>query len=371
MMLDQLSSYFLILGSAILSYTMTVITIPPIVKVAELKHLFDEPDHRKHHIKRTPTLGGIAIFFSTVFSYFIFLDYYKLSNIKFLIPSLFVLFFLGLKDDILILTPLKKLLSQLIAAFLVVYLGGVRITSFYGLFGIQTLPEIISIVFTILTIVALVNSYNLIDGSDGLAGLLGILSAVYFGSWFFVTNNISMALMAFSLTGSLIGFLIYNWSPAKIFMGDTGAMIVGFIVSILVIQFIEWNKEIEASKSILINKDYWIYASPSVAVAAISLPALDMVRVFMLRIMNRKSPFSADRSHLHHILIDLGFSHKRLAITLFAWNLVILITAIFMRNMRSSFLLLIVLCMVYAPSIILYRKSISKKIFSLKHITLD
>lgn len=342
--------------AALLSGLVSFISIPVIIRVAELKHLFDEPDHRKKHLKRTPTLGGMAIFLGLILSYMFFLDFNGLSNIKFVVPALLVIFFAGIKDDILILTPMKKLLAQFLAAFLIVYLGDVRINSFYGLFGLQEISPLFAVVFTIIAIIAIINSYNLIDGVDGLAGSLGLLSSVVYGIWFYKTGYLPMMILSFSLAGAIVGFLFFNWSPAKIFMGDTGAMIIGFVMSILSIQFIEWNK----ARSI--PAEFWVYASPSVAIAVISIPIMDMIRVFVVRLSNRHSPFKADRNHLHHILTDLKMSHKQIVSILFIWNLLLIGIASSLKSSKSSVLLLVIIALVYIPSFFLasHRKRISK-----------
>ncbi len=329
----------------ILSIFLSWVMIPVIIRVAELKHLFDEPDDRKKHIRRTPTLGGVAIFTGVIISYSIFKDFHDLLDVKYLVPSLIIIFLAGIKDDILVLTPLKKLMAQFVAAFLIVVLGQIKINSFYGLFGIQEIPYLFSVIFTIFAIVAVINCYNLIDGVDGLAGSLGILAALSFGTWFYLTSHWSMAFLSFSLVGSLIGFLIFNWQPAKIFMGDTGAMLIGFVVAVLSIHFIELNK----AKSI--SDQFWIHASPSVAIAIMGIPVFDMLKVFIHRLIQKKSPFKPDRNHLHHIFVDLGFSHKLTSITMVTWNLLVIGVAYYLKHEKSSVLLIYLIGLIFIPSL--------------------
>jgi len=338
------SSVF-VLAAFFISFLITYVMIPVIIRVAELKHLFDEPDDRKQHKAKTPTLGGMAIFAGLILSFTIFKDVQSLTDVKYLVPALTILFFAGIKDDILVLTPMKKLLAQFMSAFLIVVLGHIKINSFYGLFGIQEIPYWFSIVFTVIAIVAIINCYNLIDGVDGLAGSLGLLSSTSFGLWFYLNGHWSLVYLSFALSGSLLGFLMFNWQPAKIFMGDTGAMLIGFILAVQSIHFIEFNK----ARSIV--DEYWIHASPSVAIAVMAIPIFDMVRVFILRLAQKKSPFSADRNHLHHILIDLGFSHRQTVVILMFWSWLVILLAIIMRDAKSSFLLLLLISLVYLPSL--------------------
>lgn len=348
--------YLLTILSVIIAFGFAFFCIPAIIKIAELKNLFDETDLMTQ-VRTTPTLGGIAIFFGLIISFSFFKDYLNLSDVKYLVPTLIFIFFTGVKDDILILTPLKKLISQFICAFTVVIFGGLRINSFYGILGIQELPVLFSIVFTIFLIIGIINCYNLIDGSDGLAASLGLLSSVSFGLWFLLTENWTLSFLSFSLTGSLIGFLYYNWQPAKIFMGDTGAMLIGFVISILAIQFTELNKlqEVYHLQTATTGK-YWIYASASVAVSVIAIPLFDMIRVFVIRLLEKRSPFKSDRNHIHHILKDLGFSHRKIAVTLFLWNLFIIIVCVYLKNMKSSLMLVMVFLMTFIPTVYLDRQ---------------
>ncbi|AZZ36579.1 undecaprenyl/decaprenyl-phosphate alpha-N-acetylglucosaminyl 1-phosphate transferase [Bdellovibrio sp. qaytius] len=333
-----------------LAFAIAVIAIPAVIRVAELKHLFDEPDdHRKTHVKKTPTLGGIAIFAGLIISFCLLKDFQNLIDVKYLVPALTIIFFAGVKDDILVLTPLKKLLAQFVCAFLIVFLGNIKINSFYGMFGLQEMPGWVAVVFTMLAIITIINCYNLIDGADGLAGSQGLVSALAFGVWFVQTEHWSLAFLSFALAGSLFGFLFFNWQPAKIFMGDTGAMVIGFVLSVLAIHFIELNK------ALTIAPQYWVHASTSVAIGVMAIPIFDMLRVFALRIMKRQKPFHPDRTHLHHLLIDLGFSHRKLSTVLFVWSLTVILVCSALRDYKSSTLLFILIGIVFIPSMILLK----------------
>lgn len=334
----------LVLLALLISFLITWAVIPVVIRVAELKHLFDEPDQdRKKHIRKTPTLGGIAIFAGLIIAFSTLRDFQNLIDVKYLIPALIIIFFAGIKDDILVLTPLKKLLAQFVSAFLIVVLGNIKINSFYGMLGIQEIPYLFSVIFTIMAIIAIINCYNLIDGVDGLAGSLGCMAAFTFGIWFYLTGHWSMTLLSFSLAGSLLGFLIYNWQPAKIFMGDTGAMLVGFILAVLAIHFIELNKNMDVSNV------YWIHASPSVAMGIMAIPIFDMLRVFFLRVVRKGSPFQSDRKHLHHLILDAGYSHRTVSIILLLWNLSIAVLCFTLKDIKSSYMLLLILAAVLLP----------------------
>ena len=228
----------LLIGSVI-AFLITYSAIPIIIRVAEAKHLFDVPDDdRKLHKTPIPSLGGIGIFAGFILGFLIAVPAGAIE-VQYFAAAFLVIFFLGLKDDIVVLTPLKKFLGQLLAAFIIVYKGGILIDGMFGFMGFEKMPFILSLAFTYLTIIVITNSFNLIDGVDGLAGSLGLFTSAAFGIYFFMADQPFYAMMSFAMTGSLAGFLIFNSSPAKIFMGDTGSLLLGIINSILVIKFIQ------------------------------------------------------------------------------------------------------------------------------------
>ncbi|HZE85812.1 MAG TPA: MraY family glycosyltransferase, partial [Puia sp.] len=229
---------FDVLLSIAISFTVTFLAIPAIINVAEMKKLFDMPDERKiHHTPITP-LGGLGIFAGFAFGCLLTLHFGQSVDLQYFMAASLVIFFLGLKDDILVISPVKKFIGQVLAAFIIIYYGGIQIRSMHGFLGISQLPEMFSLLLTYFAVIVVINSFNLIDGVDGLAGSLGLLSTVIFGVYFLAVNMLPYSVIAFSLAGSLLAFLIFNFQPAKIFMGDTGSLLVGTINAILVIKFI-------------------------------------------------------------------------------------------------------------------------------------
>lgn len=302
------------------AFAITFLAIPVIIKVAKIKHLFDFPDERKIHVSKIPTLGGIGIFLGFLFAMTFWTKFIQCEHLQYLTASLIIISFLGIKDDLVGLSAFKKSVGQILAALIVVVWGDLRVEYMYNIFGIHELPYIISILFTALTIIVIVNAYNLIDGIDGLAACLGIVASVSFGILFFMTgSNYQQSILAFSLAGGLLGFLRFNISPAKIFMGDTGSMVVGFILSFLAIEFLE-------IKNFQGNNWLYINSAPLVSMSLIFLPLYDLVRVFSIRLWHKRSPFKADQNHLHHMLLKLGFSHlySTSILSLFALLLVVL-----------------------------------------------
>lgn len=299
---------FNIICTLIISFLITFFAIPVIIQVAKEKKLFDEPGERKVHKSVIPTLGGLGIFAGVIISLLLFTPPAFASEMRYFSAALVVIFFLGMKDDILVLSVSKKFTGQLLAAGIIVKFGGISIENMHGFMGIDTLPEAGALILSVFTIIVITNSFNLVDGIDGLAGSLGLLSSTILGLYFFMNGLTGFSVMAFALAGSLIGFLFFNFSPAKIFMGDTGSLLIGLINSILVIKFINFS----AQPGIFMPMD----ASPAVGFAIVMLPLIDTLQVFTIRILEGKSPFRPDRNHIHHSLLDLGFTHKQISFSM-------------------------------------------------------
>lgn len=297
-----------ILLSSSIAFLIVFLAIPIIIRVAQERKLYDIPDERKIHKDLIASLGGVGMFAGFIIAFFIGQPHNLIPfEFQYIAASATVIFFVGLKDDILVISPWKKFAGQLLASFIVIYLGGLQIHSMNGFLGVQKMPYLFSMALTYFTVLVIINSFNLIDGVDGLAGSLGLVTSAIFGVYFYLENNITYAILAFSLAGSIAGFLIYNRPPAKIFMGDTGAMLIGLINAVLVVKFID-----TASSPYAINA---IAASPAVGFAILMVPLFDTLRVFGLRIINRRSPFSPDKNHIHHLLLDRGW--RPASVTLF------------------------------------------------------
>jgi UDP-N-acetylmuramyl pentapeptide phosphotransferase/UDP-N-acetylglucosamine-1-phosphate transferase len=216
----------------------------------------------------------------------------------------------------------------------------------YGLFGFEQVPEAFGLALSYLTIIVVINSFNLIDGVDGLAASLGIVTMLIFGTYFFIIHQEAYALLAFSLAGSLVAFMIFNHHPAKIFMGDSGSLMIGLVNSILVIKFIN------VANAPLVTIP--VQSAVAVGFAVLIVPLLDTLRVFSIRIINGQSPFTPDRNHVHHLLLDRGLSHAAVTFTCVGINLGFILLAWFGRSLGPSYLLLIMLVISFAGLSLLY-----------------
>ncbi|HET9056550.1 MAG TPA: MraY family glycosyltransferase [Chitinophagaceae bacterium] len=314
-----------------IAFIVTFYAIPVIIRVSDIKKLHDKPDERKVHTYPVPFLGGVGIYAGFLLAILISSPE-QTSELQYYIAASLVIFFLGLKDDVLVLSPFKKFLGQLLAAFIIIYKGGIQIMSMHGFMGFDQLPEFFGLVLSYFTVIVVINSFNLIDGVDGLAGTLGMFTSAVFGVYFLSMHQITLAVMGLSLSGALAAFLIFNYSPAKIFMGDTGAMLIGLINAILVIKFINTANNTDG--------DGPLTTAPAIGFAILMVPLFDTLRVFSIRILNRRSPFTPDRNHIHHLLLDRGMSHKMITFTIVLANIIFALIAYTFREIGNTWLIL-------------------------------
>lgn len=314
------------------SFIVVLYSTPALIKVAVLKRLIDAPsEERKIHKRSIPTIGGIIIYAGTLFAYALWYNiedriYYdkifqSVTEFKLIIATSLILFFVGVKDDIVGTAPVKKLFAHIVVALILVLMGDIRITGLHGIFGVYDIPYWGSVFLSIFTYVVVVNAFNLIDGVDGLAAGVGFLTCVSFGTWFIFANEFPYAALSFALAGSLLGFLIFNFSPAKIFMGDSGSLVIGMFVCVLAIKLIEYPiQQLDL---------FWVHVSkPVFAISALAYPLMDTLRVFIIRAVKGQSPFNADRNHIHHKLLDCKFGHAKTVSIIYLFSIFTIGTSI-------------------------------------------
>ncbi len=325
-----------ILPLFITAFALSYLLIPHIIKVAHYKGLYKPPEDRDAHKEETPRLGGIAIFSGLTFALLLWTPNQSFSHFQALLSAFLILFLVGVRDDIKAILPGKKLLGQLLAAAIVVFKGNVFFKSFHGVLGIEQIPLWVSYVFSIFTIILLINAFNLIDGINGLAGSVATLFSISIGIWLYLAGAEIEFLLAFALAGATLGFLVYNFR-SKIFMGDTGSMLLGLVSAVLLIRFLEWNETLPKGNPL------HIAPAPAVAVGLLILPLFDTLRVFVLRILRGKSPLQADRTHLHHLLLDLGLNHLQATAVLILANIGIIVLCYYFQKLKSGSLILLIL----------------------------
>lgn len=324
------------------SFVIAVFAIPSIIHVAHLRNILNVPNHRDNHSLLIPRLGGLAIFagfFSSITLFGV-----ASPSLQKILAGCILLFFIGMKDDVVPISAFKKFFVQVLATGIVVFLGDVRISSFHGFLGIYDLPDGVSYAFSFLTIIGITNAVNLIDGLDGLAGSITLVIAFVFGLGFYVLNDLAFTFLAVCLMGAVIGFLRYNIYKAIIFMGDTGSLTSGFLVAVMAIEFLQLNK---------------FQSSPSLAVATLIVPLFDTVRVFAWRILKGKSPFSPDKNHIHHILGRAGLTQLQIVGLLLAFNFSLVVLVFFLRRFGDNVLIPVLLLLLAGVASVL--EVLSKK----------
>ncbi len=329
------------LGFAFISFLVSFLLFPVVIKVFKRLNWYDQPGTHKIHVATTPSMGGIPILIGAILTLLMALPLQQWVNMKYFFISVVLMFLIGLRDDVLALTPRQKLFSQFLPVFVIVFLDNLLLVSFYeiGSGGPFSLP--VSYFVSLFTVVIISNAYNLIDGIDGLAGTIGILVLLFFGSWFYAADQNFLSLIAFCFAGALISFLFFNWQPSSIFMGDTGALTIGLILSYFAIRFINHNA------ALAIDHPARFSASISTAVCALIIPIFDTLRVIIIRLSKLQSPFHADRNHIHHKFLGMGMSHARAVIWIGGINASFILLAIALKDQSDLVLLpvIAVLCL--------------------------
>ena len=315
-----------IVFSLITAFLITYVAIPKVIFFAEKLRLLDEAGIRASHKGSVPIFGGIAIFTGIIFSLLFWAD---IENIQYLLVSILIIFFVGVIDDLLVLSPFKKIVGQIIATLIIIFFHDMQIDSMHGVLGIsETLSPWVSIPFTIFVVIVITNGFNLIDGVDGLAAGIGVISSFSFGVIALLMGQSDIAIVAFTLMGALLAFLKYNFYPAKIFMGDTGSLVVGMILSILSINIIRHGLVTETIK--LPNK------GPLLAIVILAIPLFDSLRVFVARIMKGRHPLSPGRGHIHHALLNLGFGHNKTSFILYLFAISMIVSSYFLLDLNLN-----------------------------------
>ncbi|GAB3647931.1 hypothetical protein GCM10028791_10770 [Echinicola sediminis] len=294
-----------------------------------------------------PSMGGIGIVLGIAAGLLFVMDSQGWGEAGFLILGVGIMFLFGFGDDLFELTPIQKMIGQIIAVLMVVFLGDIRVSSFYGFLGIEELPLWFSYAVTVFTLIGLTNAFNMIDGLDGLAGLLSLISFLFLGGWFLATGFTVYGGIALAASGGILSFLVYNWHPAKIFMGDTGSLTLGFLMAVLSVFFVEANGTLLSE-----THDLRFHAPITAGLALVLVSCFDTLRVIVKRIRRGQSPMAADKTHVHHFLMRMNFRHDQVACILGGIKLAFLGLVIGFSNFTDNLLLpivigtVVVLCLV-------------------------
>ncbi|WP_192085418.1 glycosyltransferase family 4 protein [Algoriphagus sp. Y33] len=296
--------------ATITAFTVGFLITPILITFLKRMRLGDTPGGRKIHKVFIPSMGGVSFVAAVTVALAIWGGQYPLPDIRYLLGAICIMFVVGFRDDLVEMKATHKILGQLIAVILVIGASDIRIKDFHGFLGIGELNLYVSYLFSAFTLLALTNAFNLIDGLDGLAGTIASIVFSFLGAWFLYHDLDSYALISFTFLGGILAFLAFNWHPARIFMGDTGSLTLGFTMGALILAFMERNEALPAGSA-------WKFApSFSAGVALMMFPLYDMGRVFMRRISQGKGPMTPDRSHVHHFLMRMGLRHDKVTLLL-------------------------------------------------------
>jgi UDP-N-acetylmuramyl pentapeptide phosphotransferase/UDP-N-acetylglucosamine-1-phosphate transferase len=303
--------FYVVILPIIIPMIVVSIIHPSLVRIAKMKNIVDNPNARKLNKEPIPVLGGVGVFFGMMFSLAVAGYYVEGFSLHFdIIIAMLIMLYTGVGDDILNLSPRLRFGLQIFTVSLMMFISDMYIDNFHGLWGVYQLPWVLAVALTIVSGVGIINSINLIDGVDGLCSGYGMFATMLFGVIFMRMGDVSYSVLAFTIFGALIPFMLHNvfGKKYKMFMGDGGSLVLGFILSLFVMRVIQAGINTDSGSTI------------SFTLAILAIPVFDTLRVMSSRMLHGRSPFSPDKTHLHHMFIELGFSHVITAVNVVLLN---------------------------------------------------
>lgn len=326
-----------------LSFLLTVLLLPRLSAIASKIGLIDQPNSRKVHKTPKPLVGGIAMVMASSVCSFVFIPSYALTGF---FTGIILLAIVGFLDDFRDLNHRWKFLAQILATILLMFISKTYLLSFGDLFNSSPLKlGIFTIPITIFCVIGVINAVNMIDGLDGLAGGIAFTALIAFSVLSYLNGQNEIFLLSLAIAGAVAGFLKYNWHPARLFMGDTGSLTLGFSLAFL---------------SITITQKEDSLIPPMAPLIVLALPIVDTVTVMIRRTMMRKSPFYADKNHIHHILLRMGFSQQTTVIIILSisalFSLLAIASVILQIEEHYLFMLFLLFFFTYFLSSLLYQE---------------
>ena len=293
---------------------------PRLVKIALLKNIVDNPDARKLQRTPVPVLGGVAVFFGVVIAIGCMSSVVDCSGLPVVIMAMVAMLYTGTMDDILSLSPGLRFVIEIVVVLLLIFVGGYCIDDFHGLWNIGRFSYWYAVPLTVVAAVGIINAINLVDGVNGLSSGYCIMACLIFGTLFFLAGEAPMTILAAVSVGALIPFFLHNvfGKTSKMFIGDGGTLVMGVVMSVFVIAILQNGSRVAA------------YVNPNVGLvpftlAVLSVPVFDTLRVMSTRILKGTSPFRPDKTHLHHMFIDLGCSHVATTLAILGVNMFVVL----------------------------------------------
>ena len=292
------------------------------LKIAKARNLTDDPDERKRQHDPVPMLGGIAVFMGVICGLGIACTITDLTLIFPIVMMMATMLYIGAMDDMVGLPPIYRIIIEIFAILVLIYGSGMCIDNFNGLWGIYQIPWAIAVPLTVFAGVGIINAINMIDGINGLSSGLCIACSIYFGANFFHLGDIPNSVLAFAMAFSLMPFNVHNvfGSKSRMFIGDAGTMMMGILLTWFVIRFLSFygvERGLPGGLCPIAN-----------SLSILSVPVFDTLRVMVMRLLQGRSPFKPDRTHLHHAFVDCGFSHFFTTVSEILISLVVFMTSI-------------------------------------------
>ena len=309
-----------ILITMLLALLGTLWIHPKILKIAILKNIVDNPDARKLQRNPVPVLGGLAVFFGIVIGICSSQAMFNTSGVFMLMAAMLIMLYIGTIDDVLGLTPTLRFVIEILVVLWLIYVNEASINSLWGLFGVDSMPAWVAVPLTVFAAVGIINAINLIDGVNGLSSGFCFMASVLFAIIFYVSGNERMTIMAAVAAGAIIPFFLHNvfGNKTRMFIGDGGTLMIGIMMSMFVISVLTKGSDSAA----LAKKGFGLVPF---TLAVLAVPVFDTLRVMSTRIMKGRSPFSPDKTHLHHMFISLGFSHIGTTVSILTLNFLVVL----------------------------------------------
>ena len=297
---------------------------PRLVRIAAMKMIVDNPDARKLQKEPIPILGGVAVMFGAVLGISctaVFPETVFNDTIVLIIAVMMVMLYTGTMDDILELTPRLRFLIEIMSVCALIFVGGFRLDDLHGLWGVSVLPDWVAVPLTVFACVGIINAMNLIDGVDGLSSGFCITACAIFSAVFFKAGDMMMFILSMALIGALIPFFMHNvfGERSKMFIGDGGTLVMGAVMSIFVVRVLGVGSPVAP----FWDQSHAGMSAVAFTLAVLCVPVFDTLRVMVTRMLQGRSPFHPDKTHLHHMFIDLGFSHVGTTFSIILLNLTV------------------------------------------------
>ncbi len=311
---------FYVLAPFIVALVASIWVFPKVLRIAKNKNIVDNPDARKLQRVPIPVLGGMVVMFGILVSLCVCHLFVDSSSLFTIVLAMGIMLYVGTMDDILDLSSVGRFFLEILVALMIIYTCEYSIDSFHGLWGVGSLSPYLSVPLSVVTIVGVVNAINLIDGVDGYSSGYGIMACLIFGVLFYIVGDMSMMMLAVVCGASLIPFFLHNvfGRSSKMFIGDGGTLLLGCVMSVFVLNMLK-------SDSLCVKYSSWGIGLVPLTLSILCVPVFDTVRVMVMRILRGTSPFHADKTHLHHLFIELGFSHIGTTVSILTLNCLVIL----------------------------------------------